>query len=320
MKKRVTLLASLLAIVFILTACNEPLILPAQLKSTPELYFGQRIKVCGNVVATSITPDPNTKTGGVYNIENPVGSGNYITVSTLDLPSPDDGYISVVGKLQQIGVPPTQVIFENSRGKGKLTSGNVVVPSGISDPMVMMLIVVGAFLFILAIVLIVVLVSSGKPQPAQVPMPQPDSFPMPPPRPVHVEPEYTPASETAPTQTFDRRYEGLVDDETKVVSTAFSWLLVDSGAFKGRKYDIDKGTIRLGRGPRNNDIAFDDDKMSREHSVIRSRDGEFFISDRGSSNGTWVNNQKISGEHQLKDGDIITAGETKLIFKMHKRT
>jgi serine protease Do len=63
------------------------------------------------------------------------------------------------------------------------------------------------------------------------------------------------------------------------------------------------------------DIAFDqtrDDLVSRRHAVIRISKGDdysFFISDNNSSNGTFLNGQKISDERELLPEDLVQLGE-----------
>lgn len=76
------------------------------------------------------------------------------------------------------------------------------------------------------------------------------------------------------------------------------------------------GSITIGRSPSKNLIVIDYDKtISGQHCVISLRDGMFYISDSGSSNGTFVNNERVSGEKMIKSNDIITIGQTSYVFK-----
>lgn len=50
--------------------------------------------------------------------------------------------------------------------------------------------------------------------------------------------------------------------------------------------------------------------ISRQHFVISFDGGEYYIEDKGSKNGTWLNGEYITGQgkQRLKDGDIIDIG------------
>lgn len=70
------------------------------------------------------------------------------------------------------------------------------------------------------------------------------------------------------------------------------------------------------------DIALDDTGVSRRHSEIRvTNDGPHLVaslSDLGSTNGTFLNGERITSVH-LDDGDRITIGRTSLIFRLGSR-
>ena len=56
-----------------------------------------------------------------------------------------------------------------------------------------------------------------------------------------------------------------------------------------------------------------DSEMSRKHVLIKLNDtGEVFIEDQGSTNGTFLNDKKIKGMHQVGTNDIVQVGETSL--------
>lgn len=63
-------------------------------------------------------------------------------------------------------------------------------------------------------------------------------------------------------------------------------------------------TASIGRSS-NNDIQIAEQHVSRQHAVITYRDGMFVVSDLGSSNGTYVNEQRVDKPYPLFAGDVI---------------
>jgi len=89
-------------------------------------------------------------------------------------------------------------------------------------------------------------------------------------------------------------------------------LTVRSGALAPREFLIGEA-LELGREP-DNDAMLPDPKVSRHHARIR-RDGERYeLADLGSSNGTFVNGERIAAPARLEDGDVILIGDVELIF------
>ncbi len=80
-----------------------------------------------------------------------------------------------------------------------------------------------------------------------------------------------------------------------------------------REIDLSKETFSIGRTPEN-DLELKDSLISRRHSSIVRRGKEFHVYDLGSSNGTYVNQEKIE-VRVLKDGDQIRLGETQITFR-----
>ena len=56
------------------------------------------------------------------------------------------------------------------------------------------------------------------------------------------------------------------------------------------------------------DMVLVEDMVSRRHAKISSTDAEVYIQDMGSTNGTFVNGEKITGRALLHEGDRILVG------------
>ena len=67
--------------------------------------------------------------------------------------------------------------------------------------------------------------------------------------------------------------------------------------------------VRVGRGTMN-DIVVPDELASRDHAVFWCQGGQCFVRDTGSTNGTFVNGQRISGTQTVRPGDQVTIGQT----------
>lgn len=77
--------------------------------------------------------------------------------------------------------------------------------------------------------------------------------------------------------------------------------------FGSKEVEVIGKRFSIGRTPEN-DLALDDTTLSRRHALIEEFDGVFSISDCGSSNGTLVNGQAVSGGTRLQDRDVLTFG------------
>src|SRR5512136_741578 len=73
------------------------------------------------------------------------------------------------------------------------------------------------------------------------------------------------------------------------------------------------GRMRLGRGS-HTDIPLEDSTASREHADIEVTADGVVLNDLGSSNGTFVNEVKLTGPRLLHDGDSIRIGRSALTF------
>jgi len=88
--------------------------------------------------------------------------------------------------------------------------------------------------------------------------------------------------------------------------------VVYHGPKKGSRIALDTDEISIGRHPES-DIFLDDVTVSRRHALVRRVGSEYHVSDAGSLNGTYVNQDRVDSA-LLKDSDEVQIGKFKLVY------
>jgi pSer/pThr/pTyr-binding forkhead associated (FHA) protein len=114
-----------------------------------------------------------------------------------------------------------------------------------------------------------------------------------------------------PTQIEDDTGE-IIDLPLEDLHEGQALLVVTRGPNAGSQFLIEKDVTTLGRHPES-DIFLDDITVSRRHAEIRRKDGNFFVHDMGSLNGTYVGHNRVDNT-QLANGDELLVGKFKLVF------
>lgn len=92
-------------------------------------------------------------------------------------------------------------------------------------------------------------------------------------------------------------------------------LVVESGPLQGRTFPIDPG-LTIGREAHNTIAMPDNKQCSRDHAKVwREGPQRYAVADLGSTNGTLLNDAKVSRQ-SLKDGDVIAIGPVTLRFEL----
>jgi hypothetical protein len=93
-------------------------------------------------------------------------------------------------------------------------------------------------------------------------------------------------------------------------------VVINSGVLdEGAEWTLDSTAISIGRGA-TNEISIDGDEFaSARHARIEPRRDGVWVSDLGSTNGTYVNGVKVDRARKLVDGDVVRAGETELRYE-----
>lgn len=85
-------------------------------------------------------------------------------------------------------------------------------------------------------------------------------------------------------------------------------LVMHSGPTPGKTFLLEGDVLTIGREV-SNAIAINDAEISRKHSQLVLQGGKYVLTDLGSTNGTFVNGQRLTGQHVLQPGEVISLGE-----------
>lgn len=94
--------------------------------------------------------------------------------------------------------------------------------------------------------------------------------------------------------------------------TEVAVLIVRAGAQAGARFPLDQPLTRLGRHP-DSEISLDDITVSRRHADIAHSAEGYVVTDAGSLNGTYVNQQRVDRQ-RLVHGDELQIGKFRLVF------
>ena len=92
----------------------------------------------------------------------------------------------------------------------------------------------------------------------------------------------------------------------------FHLKVIEPESYRGQVYDLtDEITVGRATGC---GVHVEDAYTSNLHARVFRRDGAVWVEDLGSTNGTWVNAEKIDGPTRLGRGDLLQVGGT--VFEM----
>jgi pSer/pThr/pTyr-binding forkhead associated (FHA) protein len=90
--------------------------------------------------------------------------------------------------------------------------------------------------------------------------------------------------------------------------------LVRSGGLKGSRLPVRVPVVNIGRAEYN-DLVVPDESVSTTHAKLQHREELWILTDLGSTNGTFVDGERISGEAILSPGASVRVGEVSLMFE-----
>ncbi len=81
----------------------------------------------------------------------------------------------------------------------------------------------------------------------------------------------------------------------------------------GREHLLDGETLVIGRAVES-DIVITSRRVSREHARVQREGRRMVLTDLGSTNGTFLNDERVLASVELRDGDLISIGDVVLTF------
>lgn len=136
-----------------------------------------------------------------------------------------------------------------------------------------------------------------------------------------LEPRQTPAGFEVDDRDITAVQAGSSDsDATMVISESkaseFSGTLVcTTGPHSGDVFKLQSGINTVGRSSDNVVVLSKDKEISRRHALILQESGRFVVQDQNSLNGTFVNNEQITGPRYLENGDEVLVGLSTLKYQ-----
>ena len=84
---------------------------------------------------------------------------------------------------------------------------------------------------------------------------------------------------------------------------------------EGADHVLNSSAVTVGRGTQNDIQIGADDFASSTHASFEPRRDGVWLSDLGSTNGTYVNGERIDRPRKLAPGDVVRIGETDFRFE-----
>ncbi len=85
--------------------------------------------------------------------------------------------------------------------------------------------------------------------------------------------------------------------------------------FRGERLELEERQLAVGRS-RTCDVPIKDPSVSRRHAELAPGGGKIQVRDLGSSNGTFVNGQRVTESAELADGDTLALGDADLVVRV----
>jgi len=290
-KRKIFLVMLGLLLVFGLFGCvsypDTPLLVKtSDINNNPLNYDQHFISVKGTVTANGTQPSLQL---GWYDLADETGTIAILT--TPDVPKVGDEFWvsgTVIYATKVVGARTLSIVLQEKER----------IKMGLNYPLIIGIVVVAAVALIALYFLLI-----RKKKPVYEPIKKEEYIP-----------ERRPSEPYIPEAKVTKKTQETVIEEEGVVEGAPAFLIIKSGRKSGTTFPLRKKVINMGRDS-SNEIVIDDPKSSRQHAKIKLEGDNFVIYDLASSNGTFVNGEKITSV-KLNDGDEIKIGDTVFAFKL----
>ena len=97
-------------------------------------------------------------------------------------------------------------------------------------------------------------------------------------------------------------------------SLPMATFLVRSGSLKGERLTVRVPVVNIGRADYN-DLVLPEESVSGTHAKLTRREGVWVLSDLGSTNGTFIDGEPLTGDAPLSPGNVVRFGDVSLMFE-----
>src|SRR5437763_414209 len=152
--------------------------------------------------------------------------------------------------------------------------------------------------------------------PVRGPAPTPSPAPPPAPAPPAAPPSQPAAPPAGAGERLKHTLHGVdaVPRPAPAGSPPLASLLVKSGSLKNQRFPVRTPVFNIGRADYN-DIVLPDPSVSTAHAKLQRREGVWVVVDLDSTNGTFVDGERVKGESPLAPGALLRLGDMQLVFE-----
>jgi serine phosphatase RsbU (regulator of sigma subunit) len=112
---------------------------------------------------------------------------------------------------------------------------------------------------------------------------------------------------------------GRRSEDVLAVADLGDYLVIVEGADAGKRVEIGEGPMTIGRDARQTIVFPGDSEVSRLHARVLRRDNQILAEDAGSTNGTFVDSERLTGPTVLREGAFVRVGRQLLKYERRSR-